>query len=144
MSEIELYSEDDTAKLAAKVYQTLKGGECIALSGPLGAGKTAFTRYLAAAAGVKEGSVSSPSFVLSNEYQGEKFLIEHWDLYRLFDEPEELYEPPAKNVIRIIEWPERAPELKRFFDLYIEIAIEDGGDIRKVTISGDKAAGVNI
>ena len=123
--QIELKDEQDTADFAKKFYESLKGGEAIGLLGQLGAGKTTFVRYFAKAAGVPVEQVSSPSFVLGHEYEGEKFIIDHWDIYRLFEEPEELLEPPAKNTIRLIEWADKSEELMKSLDIIIKIGFKD-------------------
>jgi tRNA threonylcarbamoyladenosine biosynthesis protein TsaE len=84
--------------------QAQAGGFSIALNGIMGAGKTTLVRLLAEHFGVV-GEVSSPSYVLQYEYRvASNFLIEHWDLYRLHDLPDELYEPAPSSVLRIIEW----------------------------------------
>ena len=132
-----LNSEDDTAKFAESIYSRLKGGEIIGLIGPLGAGKTAFVRYLAQNAGVPAEQVSSPSFVLSYEYHGKDFTITHWDIYRLNEEPEELWEPPEKNEIRIIEWVDKSDSLLESADILIELDFVDlksQPQARRVTI----------
>ena len=123
--QIELKDEQETADFAKKFYESLSGGESIGLLGQLGAGKTTFVRYLAKAAGVPIEQVSSPSFVLDHEYVGEKFVIDHWDIYRLFEEPEELLEPPAKNTIRLIEWADRSEDLMSSLDIVIKIGFVD-------------------
>ena len=58
----------DTDKLARNVAKTLRGGGVIALSGPLGSGKTTFVQFLAKALGVKR-TVKSPTFVLLQTYK---------------------------------------------------------------------------
>jgi len=107
-----LKSEKTTTKLAKYVAELLKKGDVLALYGQLGAGKTFFTRQLCTYLGVKE-NVSSPSFVLLNEYEG-RFRIFHFDLYRLRDEAEllelGLYEIFHQG-ITIIEWPEVSERL---------------------------------
>lgn len=100
-------SEHETAELAARIAQKLKGDEVIALFGDLGAGKTAFTRGLALALGIESG-VSSPTFALVHEYDG-KFPIFHFDMYRVngFDD---LYSTGffdyIGNGVLVIEWSE--------------------------------------
>ena len=63
MPTISLKTLTDTERLAKKIVGALKGGEVIALSGPLGSGKTTFTQALARALGIKRG-VKSPTFVV--------------------------------------------------------------------------------
>jgi tRNA threonylcarbamoyladenosine biosynthesis protein TsaE len=81
------------------------------LSGVLGSGKTVFVRGLAAAMGIEEALVRSPSFTLVNEYPGERPLY-HFDLYRLGDDSE-LYEIGWDEYLNrdgliVIEWGEKA------------------------------------
>ena len=82
---IEITKIAQTKKLANDIAKKLKGGEVLALSGDLGAGKTTFTQYLAKALGVK-GNVNSPTFVLMKIYETKKKPIRHLvhlDVYRL-------------------------------------------------------------
>ena len=74
-------SPEETEALAARLASKLKGTEVIAMFGGLGAGKTAFTRGLAAGLGINDG-VSSPTFALVHEYSG-KFTLYHFDMYRI-------------------------------------------------------------
>ena len=74
-------SEAETIKIAEDFAKELKSGDVIALMGDLGAGKTAFVKGVAAAFGA-EGSVSSPTFTVVNEYNGD-IDIYHFDAYRL-------------------------------------------------------------
>ena len=112
MKKIILNSEEDTNKLAKEIAEILQLDDVIALYGDLGAGKTFFTQKLCNHLGVKE-NVSSPSYVLMNEYSG-KFPIAHLDLYRI-DAEEELLELGLydlfENRITIIEWAEIAERL---------------------------------
>lgn len=107
-----LKTEADTNNLAKSISKNLKLGDVIALYGPLGAGKTFFTKCLCRHLGITE-NVSSPSYVLMNEYEG-KYSVAHLDLYRL-GSPEELLELGLfdlfENRITIIEWAEIATEI---------------------------------
>lgn len=99
---------NDTKKLAQKFAQFLKTGGCICLYGDIGAGKTAFCREVAKALGVKE-EITSPSFVILNEYKTGIVPIYHFDLYRLENEGvksifDELEEYTNSNVVTFIEW----------------------------------------
>ena len=112
----------ETKALAENFAATLKGSEIVCLEGDLGAGKTTFTRYLAAALGAK-GAVSSPTFCIVQEHADAKLV--HMDLYRLSGEDDVLAigweDYLDRGYTIIIEWPERAGSLvppdavRRFF-----------------------------
>ena len=68
--------------MAQRMAQDLKGGEVIAFTGGMGAGKTAFTRGLALGLGAGD-VVSSPTFALVNEYRGGRLPLWHFDMYRV-------------------------------------------------------------
>lgn len=115
----------DTKTLAEKIARTLRGGEVIVLSGELGAGKTAFTKALAAALGVKE-TVLSPTFTMVKEYKGENLGLYHFDLYRIEDaaELEELGldEYFSSDAVTVIEW--NKLDFSDFPGKVIEISID--------------------
>lgn len=75
-------SQRHTDRLGQAIGQTLRGGETIALYGPLGAGKTALVRGIAQGLGAESTAVTSPTFVLIHEYQG-RLPLAHVDLYRV-------------------------------------------------------------
>ena len=105
-----LRSESDTAALGAKLAARLCGGDVIALSGPLGVGKTALVRGLLAALG-HDGEVPSPSFAIVQPYEELSPPVWHVDLYRISEpsEMEELgLEDAARDGILIVEWPGHA------------------------------------
>ncbi len=128
-----LRSEDDTIIFAKELAPQLKKGDVLALYGELGTGKTFFTQQLCKFLGVTE-NVSSPSYVLMNEYVG-TYIIHHLDLYRL-DAAEEVLELGLydlyENAITIIEWPEIADGMlpEKTIHIYFEFIDQ----IRKVTI----------
>ena len=117
-----------TKKLASKFAKTLVGGDKILLNGDLGAGKTTFTRFLAQALGVKD-EVTSPTFTIMKEYQGKKYRLLHFDMYRL-DGGQEANEFGFEdyilktdfNSIIVIEWSERVKDM--LTGEYIVINIE--------------------
>ena len=92
-----------------KIAKSLSAPLVIELLGDVGAGKTTFTRGLAKGLGVKE-AVTSPSFTISKNYQGEDYQLVHYDFYRLNDPgimSEDLQESIAdENTIVIVEWGE--------------------------------------
>ncbi|MFA6862142.1 MAG: tRNA (adenosine(37)-N6)-threonylcarbamoyltransferase complex ATPase subunit type 1 TsaE [Bacilli bacterium] len=103
-------SANETKDIATKLALSLKGGEVILATGPLGAGKTAFCQGLGKALGVK-GIINSPTFNLIKIYQGTKFQLYHVDCYRLEKADEERKDLGLdeilgdKNIITYIEWP---------------------------------------
>jgi tRNA threonylcarbamoyladenosine biosynthesis protein TsaE len=84
---VEVGSETETQALAAAVAALVAPGTVIALVGPLGAGKTRFTRALAEALGVDPAAIASPTFMLIHEYDG-CIPVYHFDAYRLNDADE--------------------------------------------------------
>lgn len=124
MLEILAHSLADTQSTAGKIGQTLirlARPLDIALIGELGSGKTTLVRYLAQALGAREPA-SSPSFVLSHEYHCKNdLLLEHWDLYRMASLPQELNEPPAENVLRVVEWADRVPDFVQQCEVEIRL-----------------------
>ena len=75
------HSPEETRALGRTLAQALQGGAVVAFTGDLGAGKTAFTRGLALGLGAGD-VVSSPTFALVNEYQGQ-IPLWHFDMYRI-------------------------------------------------------------
>jgi len=120
-------SQDDTERLAETLAGELRGGDVVLLSGPLGAGKTAFVRGLARGLGVDPDEVSSPTFTLVHEYRGGRLRLFHADLYRLGTAAAEdlgLDELGIRDGVLAIEWPDRLGHAFRGA-IEVEIAIED-------------------
>ena len=106
-------SVEETERLGADLAARLSAGAIVAFTGDLGAGKTAFVRGMARALGIPE-RVTSPTFTIVNDYEGEGRPLFHFDLYRLgsagelFDIGWEDY--LARGGVCAVEWSERAPE----------------------------------
>jgi tRNA threonylcarbamoyladenosine biosynthesis protein TsaE len=105
-------SPDETAAFAEKLAKDAKPGDCIALTGDLGAGKTLFAKAYARELGITD-EITSPTFTLLEEYKG-KIPFYHFDLYRINDEREldmlffeEYWEGTG---VSLIEWADRAGE----------------------------------
>lgn len=127
MKKIKLKSKKDTVNLAIKIAKLIEKGDVIALYGKLGAGKTFLTQKLCKEIGVKE-YVTSPSFVLLNQYDGD-MPVYHFDLYRLssIDEVLELgMDDFFEEGITIIEWPEIAEELLPNNTIKVELTYKNG------------------
>jgi len=99
-----------TVAFGALLARILKPGDVIALQGPLGAGKTQFTRGVAAGLDVDERLVSSPTFVLMCEYPGKHPVI-HIDAYRMqgLSDLESLgwSDELLEGAVTLIEWADR-------------------------------------
>src|SRR5678815_2624334 len=108
-----LGSPEAALALGARLAGAARPGDVIALSGPLGAGKTSVARGLLAALGLEE-EAPSPSFAIVQPYDPPevRFPVLHVDLYRLEnpEEAEELGLDDARaDSLLIVEWPERLP-----------------------------------
>ncbi|WP_295529207.1 tRNA (adenosine(37)-N6)-threonylcarbamoyltransferase complex ATPase subunit type 1 TsaE [Novosphingobium sp. Chol11] len=101
-----------TALFGQRLARALRAGDVIALSGPLGAGKTTLARAIIAALGYA-GEVPSPSFAIIELYEPPQVRLPlvHADFYRLED-PAELAEigldDYRADAAMIAEWPEHA------------------------------------
>ncbi len=109
MQKFHSFSDSQTREIAAGIAKTLSPGTVVCLFGEMGVGKTVFTNGLCRAMGVSD-YVSSPTFTVVNEYDGDGFPIYHFDMYRIEDEDELLEigfeEYLNSGGICIIEWPE--------------------------------------
>lgn len=104
-----LTSEEETIALGRRIAALLREGDIVALSGPLGVGKTALVRAILAGLG-HQGEVPSPTFAIVQPYEALDPPVWHVDLYRLEDpqEIEELGLEMAAEGVLLVEWPDRA------------------------------------
>ena len=80
--------QDETMALAQSFSQILRGGDAVALTGPLGSGKTVFVKGIALGFGLSHADeVKSPTFVLMHIYPT-RIPLNHFDLYRLESDKE--------------------------------------------------------
>lgn len=106
-------SAEETVELGRRIGAFLSPNEILALTGNLGAGKTTLIQGIAAGLGVKD-YVTSPSFIIINEYQG-RLPFYHIDLYRLDDVAQiaglGIEEYFANGGVCVIEWAEKLGDL---------------------------------
>lgn len=108
-----LAGPDDTDRLAMTLAPLLAAGDCVLLSGPIGAGKSQFARALIRARLGRMEEVPSPSFTLVQTYPDTPDIW-HADLYRLShpDEVRELgLDAAFASAICLVEWPDRLGRL---------------------------------
>ncbi len=118
---IKLFSPVCTEKLGEEIGKNIKKPFPILLFGELGTGKTVFVRGLARGIGTSE-RVKSPSFTILYVYEGGRFPIYHFDLYRLDREGvAELIRDGyfEKEGIIVMEWAEKFP--LSYFPYFLEV-----------------------
>ncbi len=127
METFETKSVKGTFGLGKKLGKRFAAGDCVALTGQLGAGKTALVRGIATGLGLgDERLVSSPTFVLIQEYPA-SLPVYHVDLYRLSDAETEFVDLGIDEMLLdgvvLIEWAERAAAAlpKPYWQITIDI-----------------------
>ncbi len=138
--EINSESVEKTFETGKKIGHALKGGTVVCLTGTLGSGKTTLIKGIASGAGASNSQhVTSPTFVIVNEYYG-KYRIYHIDAYRITNIEEfrligfEDFIGPESIVL--IEWADRVEKAIEGLD---KISIEmshSGPESRKIKITG--------
>jgi tRNA threonylcarbamoyladenosine biosynthesis protein TsaE len=132
-------SPDQTAEIAKKIAPVAKARGMVALTGPLGAGKTAFTRGLVASLCPEcENLVHSPTFAIVNEYIGKENSVFHFDFYRI-KSPDDLYSTgfydyEERNGVTVIEWGELFGDCIAENAVFVEI-VPQGETQRAITIT---------
>jgi len=136
------YKLSQINNISKKISSNISNTDCIFLFGELGTGKTTFTRSLINEIQqknhVSKTEVLSPTFNLLYEYEIKSLKIMHYDLYRLKATKEldqlGIFEN-SKNVITIVEWPER---IKKGFDNRLEITFyyEKKEETRRLKFQG--------
>ena len=113
MKKFRFIAEDEqgTDRLGLLLAEALPLGTVVALVGTLGAGKTRLVQGVAQALGVPPDAVTSPTFVLVNEYIQGQTPIYHFDTYRLRDDDEFLELGPEEYFdsigLTFIEWADK-------------------------------------
>lgn len=121
-------SPEDTRRLGKVISGCLPARAIIALQGTLGAGKTFLIQCIAESAGVDRAEVTSPSFSLIQQYQGE-FNLVHIDAWRIRDEDEMaelgIDELMSTDAVVLIEWADKFPDLIPADCLQVAIKVDD-------------------
>lgn len=135
------HSARETEYIASQIGLRASAGECYALFGGLGMGKTAFTRGF-----VKglccDSEVSSPTFALVHEYEGGRLPVFHFDMYRVesFDDlySTGFFDYPDRGGVMVIEWSENIENALPEDAVYVRISRAEGEDDNTRIIEIDK------
>ncbi len=124
---------EDTLALGKRIADGLRPGSVVALTGPLGAGKTALTQAIARGLGVTE-RLASPTFTVLMEYTSGRIPMCHFDVYRVYD-PDELFEIGFEEYLNgdwvcVIEWADLIEDILPPDTLWISLDYGDGEDER--------------
>ena len=137
----------NTLEFGERLGHTLKGGDVLALTGDLGAGKTLITRGIALGLGIATEQVTSPTFTLIQTYEGRLPVI-HVDLYRLEDPSailqlglEDYFTP--ENIV-IIEWADRLLQILPPDYLALHLEHSDTETVRHLTIRGTGPRSIDV
>ena len=154
-----LDDEHATAAAASRLGAELRAGDLVVLSGPLGAGKTAFVRHLARSLGVPgDVPVTSPTFALAQDYPEATPVLVHADLYRLLPEgaPPDLaglaelgLRVARSGAALVVEWGEAFADALGGATLRLTIAFPRDGapagkDARALEVEGVGERGVQL
>lgn len=142
-SVLEVRDVAETERLGRRLAEALPPGSVVSLVGTLGAGKTRLVQAVAHALGVTE-EVTSPTFVLVNEYATGRLPVYHFDAYRVRDDDEFLELGPdeyftgqtaAGPGLSFVEWGDRVAACLPATAATIGIEVLEG-EQRRVTLVG--------
>ncbi|MCT4542518.1 MAG: tRNA (adenosine(37)-N6)-threonylcarbamoyltransferase complex ATPase subunit type 1 TsaE [Vallitalea sp.] len=135
----ESYSSEDTRKIGNMIGEKAKKGQIYCLIGDLGVGKTVFTKGFAQGLGISE-HITSPTFMIVNEYHSGRLVFNHFDVYRIEDS-DEMYEIGYEEYfydegVCLVEWANLIDELIPDGAIWIKIEkdLEKGLDYRKISV----------
>ncbi|KQY33183.1 MULTISPECIES: tRNA (adenosine(37)-N6)-threonylcarbamoyltransferase complex ATPase subunit type 1 TsaE [Nocardia] len=131
---------EDTEAFGRELAATLRPGDLVVLDGPLGAGKTALTRGIAAGLGVA-GRVSSPTFIIARAHKAgvrpdgtPGVAMVHVDAYRLAGDLDELdsldLDTDLHHAVVVVEWGKGVVEHLADRHLRVQLAREPESDVR--------------
>jgi tRNA threonylcarbamoyladenosine biosynthesis protein TsaE len=122
-----------TRRIGHRLGRAAEAGACLALVGPLGAGKTQLAKGVARGLGVRS-VVNSPTFIIVNEHAGRLPLF-HVDAYRLSDADEArqagVFDDRQAQGVTVIEWADRLDGWLPADHLRIEIVADPADPNRR-------------
>lgn len=143
MLEYQLNNVDETQGLAESIGKVLLSGDCLVLTGELGAGKTTFTKGLGIGLGIEQ-MIKSPTYTIVREYRKGRLPLFHMDVYRLEEGAgdlglEEYFEAEG---VSVVEWGQMIAEELPSSYLEIILSYQVTEDSRKLVLKpvGQRAA----
>lgn len=133
MKRIEIDSLSDLDLVAEQIILSLDGRDVVLFRGGMGAGKTTLISRIVALLGA-EDTVTSPTFALVNQYEGDSRRIYHFDFYRI-ERIEEVFDFGYEEYfysgdLCLVEWPEKIEAL--IPDNAMVVRIEVGDDENRI------------
>ncbi|MBO5892851.1 MAG: tRNA (adenosine(37)-N6)-threonylcarbamoyltransferase complex ATPase subunit type 1 TsaE [Alistipes sp.] len=133
MKRIEIDSLSDLDLVAEQIILSLDGRDMVLFRGGMGAGKTTLISRIVALLGA-EDTVTSPTFALVNQYEGDSRRIYHFDFYRI-ERIEEVFDFGYEEYfysgdLCLVEWPEKIETL--IPDDAMVVRIEVGDDENRI------------
>ena len=145
MTELESRSVDETIAFGKALAVYAQPDDMVVLIGDLGAGKTHFSKGVAAGLGVDD-EITSPTFNICIEYVGRLPLL-HFDLYRLEQEWElddiDWYGLTESGAVSLVEWGDRFPNALPDDYLLVDIRVDVQG-IRTLRCEGHGPRGIEM
>lgn len=134
---LNIASESETRELGLRISEAIEPGDIVALTGDLGTGKTALTKYIAEGLGVKE-EINSPTFNIVKEYRSGRLPLFHFDVYRL-DGGDEFFDAGAEDYLNgkgvcVIEWADIVADVLPADALVVNIRYGEEDGARIVTL----------
>ena len=134
---LNIASESGTRELGLRIAEAIEPGDIVALTGDLGTGKTALTKYIAEGLGIKE-EINSPTFNIVKEYRSGRLPLFHFDVYRL-DGGDEFFDAGAEDYLNgkgvcVIEWADIVADVLPADALVVNIRYGEEDGARIVTL----------
>lgn len=131
---------EETKALGNKIGKILKNNDVVAMFGTMGMGKTAFTHGLAEGLEIDSKQVSSPTFALVHEYNGDKNTLYHFDMYRI-ESWDDLYSTGFFDYVEsggvlAVEWSENIENALPDNSIKIYFDKGDNENQRIITVDG--------
>ena len=137
-----------TQRFGRLLAAQLQAGDVIALSGALGAGKSALARAIIQAVDPTEDDVPSPTFTLVQQYAlADGTPLWHLDLYRINDAEDAMalgLDDAFIDAVCLIEWPDRLKKFMPKTNLSIHLYASDVADDAADDAVGESGVGSTI